>query len=94
MEYDKRFSVYQNFAFYDINEPLGNDIPKMEKNSFDFILADPPFWLEDVLNQLFKTIDYLKSKDAKVLICAGPPMTRDYRLLEEARNVGRTLTRI
>ena len=71
----KRFSVYDNFIYYDINNPLGNDIKKLEPNSFDYILADPPFWLEEVLLKLFQTIDYLKTHNGKTMICAGPPMT-------------------
>ena len=71
----KRFSVYDNFIYYDINDPLGNDVKKLEPNSFDYILADPPFWLEEVLLKLFQTIDYLKTHNGKTMICAGPPMT-------------------
>ena len=78
----KRVSIVQkkipwknNFAFYDINEPLGHDIKQLQANSFDFILADPPFWLEEVLLKLFETINYLTAPKSKVLICAGPPMT-------------------
>jgi len=74
-EYDKRFSVYDNFIYYDINDPLGNDVKKLEQNSFDYILADPPFWLEEVLLKLFQTIDHLKTHNGKTMICAGPPMT-------------------
>ena len=71
----KRFSVYDNFIYYDINDPLGNDVKKLKQNSFDYILADPPFWLEEVLLKLFQTIDYLKTHNGKTMICAGPPMT-------------------
>ena len=62
LEYDKRFSVYDNFAFYDVHDPLGGGIMKLPAHAFDFILADPPFWLEDVLTKLFSTIDYLSVK--------------------------------
>jgi len=75
MTLQKRFSVYDNFIYYDINDPLGNDVKKLESNSFDFILADPPFWLEEVLLKLFQTIDHLKTHNGKTMICAGPPMT-------------------
>ena len=75
MTLPKRFSVYDNFIYYDINDPLGNDVKKLEPNSFDFILADPPFWLEEVLLKLFQTIDHLKTHNGKTMICAGPPMT-------------------
>ena len=75
MTLPKRFSVYDNFIYYDINDPLGNDVKKLEPNSFDFILADPPFWLEEVLLKLFQTINHLKTHNGKTMICAGPPMT-------------------
>ena len=75
MTLPKRFSVYDNFIYYDINDPLGNDVKKLEPHSFDFILADPPFWLEEVLLKLFQTIDHLKTHNGKTMICAGPPMT-------------------
>ena len=63
LEYDKRFSVYDNFAFYDVHDPLDGGIKKLPAHSFDFILADPPFWLEDVLTKLFSTIDYLSASN-------------------------------
>ena len=63
-----------NFVFYDINDPLGNHILQMAKHDFDFVLADPPFWLEEYLDKLLVTVDYLATKDAKILVCAGPPM--------------------
>ena len=34
------------FVFYDINDPLGGAI-KNFKGDFDFVIADPPFWLEE-----------------------------------------------
>ena len=71
----RKIPLKENFAYYDINEPLGHDIKQLAANSFDFILADPPFWLEKVLRKLFETINYLSAPKSKVLICAGPPMT-------------------
>ena len=82
----KRFSVYDNYIYYDINDPIGNGIKKIENIKFDFILADPPFWLEDILTKLIKTIDFIKSTNSKVLICAGPPMTK----FLVSRNLSRT----
>merc|ERR1712130_12909 len=74
-EFDMRFSVYgEQFTFYDINEPLGEQVLKMAQNSFDFIIADPPFWMEEYLEKLLMTIEYLASDNAKTLVCAGPPM--------------------
>ena len=52
-EFDMRFSVYgDQFAFYDINEPLGDQVLKVAQKSFDFIIADPPFWMEEYLEKL------------------------------------------
>ena len=75
LEFDRRFSVYgDDFVFYDINEPLGPNVMECTKHEFDFILADPPFWLEKYLTKLLETVDYLGGENAKILICAGPPM--------------------
>ena len=74
LEFDRRFQVYDKFYFYDLNFPLADEVKKLEKKSFDVILADPPFWLEEYLNKLFETVDYLAKDEAKVLVCAGPPM--------------------
>ena len=62
-----------HFVFYDINDPLGGAV-KNFKGDFDFVIADPPFWLEEYLEKLLDTINRLKSKNSKTLVCAGPPM--------------------
>ncbi|XP_061580332.1 EEF1A lysine methyltransferase 1 [Cololabis saira] len=72
LEYDRRFSAYgDDFIFYDYNEPLS--LPScVEPQSFDVVLADPPYLSEECLRKVAETIKYL-SKD-KVLLCTGAVM--------------------
>ena len=44
LEYDRRFATFNNFYFWDYNEPLKLE-PEL-KNKFDVIIADPPFLSE------------------------------------------------
>ena len=74
LEFDRRFQVYENFTFYDLNFPLAEEVKKLPESSFDVVLADPPFWLPEYLNKLFETINFISKEDAKVIVCAGPPM--------------------
>ena len=68
LEYDDRFKVYgEDFVFYDFNEPL--KLPETLKNSFDIVVADPPFLSEECLCKTAVTIRYLM-KD-KVVLCTG-----------------------
>lgn len=46
LEFDRRFEAFQNFHFWDFNEPL--KIDEKLKNKFDVIIADPPFLNEDL----------------------------------------------
>lgn len=68
LEYDQRFKVFgDHFVFYDYNEPL--QLPPEFKNSFDVVLADPPFLSEECLCKTAVTIRYL-TKD-KIILCTG-----------------------
>lgn len=72
LEYDRRFSTYgQEFIFYDYNEPLA--LPEdVAPQSFDIVLADPPYLSEECLNKVAETIKYLTK--GKVLLCTGAIM--------------------
>ncbi|KAG8452915.1 hypothetical protein GDO86_004642 [Hymenochirus boettgeri] len=72
LEYDRRFSVYgEDFIFYDYNEPL--KLPEdIEQNSFDIVIADPPYLSEQCLQNTAQTIQYL-TRD-KILLCTGAVM--------------------
>lgn len=69
LEYDRRFATYgDDFIFYDYNEPLslpGGVAPQ----SFDIVLADPPYLSEECLSKVAQTIKYLSK--GKVLLCTG-----------------------
>ncbi|XP_029500234.1 EEF1A lysine methyltransferase 1 [Oncorhynchus nerka] len=72
LEYDRRFATYgQEFIFYDYNEPLA--LPEdVAPQSFDVVLADPPYLSEECLNKVAQTVKYLAK--GKVLLCTGAIM--------------------
>uniref|UniRef100_A0A673VW76 EEF1A lysine methyltransferase 1 n=1 Tax=Salmo trutta TaxID=8032 RepID=A0A673VW76_SALTR len=71
LEYDHTFDTYgQEFIFYDYNEPLS--LPEdVAPQSFDIILADPPYLSEDCLTKVAQTVKYLAK--GKVLLCTDEP---------------------
>uniref|UniRef100_A0A1A7WU68 EEF1A lysine methyltransferase 1 n=1 Tax=Iconisemion striatum TaxID=60296 RepID=A0A1A7WU68_9TELE len=71
-EYDRRFATYgEDFVFYDYNEPLALP-PSVAQQSFDIVLADPPYLSEECLRKVAQTIQYLSK--GKVLLCTGAIM--------------------
>ncbi|KAM9850930.1 EEF1A lysine methyltransferase 1 [Aulostomus maculatus] len=72
LEYDRRFAIYgDDFIFYDYNEPLSFPA-SVAPQSFDIVLADPPYLSEECLSKVAKTIKYLTK--GKVLLCTGAIM--------------------
>lgn len=68
LEYDSRFQVYnEDFIFYDYKEPLRLD--EALKNSFDIVIADPPFLSEECLCKTAMTIKFLAKE--KIILCTG-----------------------
>ena len=68
LEFDKRFEMFgEDFLFYDYNEPLA--FPDEFKNSFDIVVADPPFLSEECLEKVSKSVEFLSK--GKVLLCTG-----------------------
>ncbi|KAL7384339.1 hypothetical protein ABVT39_000196 [Epinephelus coioides] len=72
LEYDRRFASYgDDFIFYDYNEPLA--LPgSVAPQSFDIVVADPPYLSKECLSEVAKTIKYLSK--GKVLLCTGAVM--------------------
>ncbi|XP_029980614.1 EEF1A lysine methyltransferase 1 isoform X2 [Sphaeramia orbicularis] len=72
LEFDHRFAAYgDEFIFYDYNEPLS--LPSnVAPQSFDIVLADPPYLSEECLSKVSKTIQFLSK--GKVLLCTGAIM--------------------
>lgn len=69
LEYDKRFATFgSDYVFYDYNDPL-NLPAEFERNSFDVVIADPPFLSEECLRKTAMTVNFL-AKD-KVILCTG-----------------------
>ncbi|XP_053184775.1 EEF1A lysine methyltransferase 1 [Scomber japonicus] len=72
LEYDRRFATYgDDFIFYDYSEPLSFQ-SRVAPQSFDVVLADPPYLSEECLGKVAKTIKYLSK--GKVLLCTGAIM--------------------
>ncbi|XP_070568779.1 EEF1A lysine methyltransferase 1-like [Ptychodera flava] len=71
-EYDRRFEIYStDFVFYDYKSPL--EFPdSIEFQSFDIVIADPPFLSEECLKKTAETVKFL-TKD-KVILCTGAVM--------------------
>lgn len=69
LEFDRRFAAYgDDFVFYDYNEPLSLE-GSVAPQSFDVVLADPPYLSNECLEKVAKTIKYLSK--GKVLLCTG-----------------------
>lgn len=69
LEYDRRFATYgEDFIYYDYNEPVSFEV-NVEPQSFDIVLADPPYLAEKCLSKVAETIKYLSK--GKVLLCTG-----------------------
>ncbi|TRY89754.1 hypothetical protein DNTS_000004 [Danionella cerebrum] len=72
LEFDRRFAVYgEEFVFYDYNNPLC--LPEgLLPQTFDVVIADPPYLSEECLSKVALTVQYL-TKD-KILLCTGATM--------------------
>ena len=57
----------EDFQFYDYKEPL--NLPLEMKQSFDIVIADPPFLSEECLCKTAVTVKFL-AKD-KIILCTG-----------------------
>lgn len=68
LEFDKRFEIFgEDFQFYDYKEPL--NLPLDWKQSFDIVIADPPFLSEECLCKTAVTAKFLTK--GKILLCTG-----------------------
>ncbi|CAG8607799.1 13690_t:CDS:2 [Funneliformis mosseae] len=84
-EFDTRFDVYgTDFYTYDYKNPTNFRNSQELRNSFDFILVDPPFLSEDCCTKSMITVRWLEKRgNCKILLCTGAVM-RDliYRLIK------------
>ena len=79
LEYDKRFATVaeKDFIYYDYKSPMSfgqiftGDSEVCLRDSFDVVIADPPFLSEECLTKTSVTVKYLAKKDAKLLVCTG-----------------------
>lgn len=69
LEFDRRFSMYGDaFIFYDYNNPLS--LPEtIGPQSFDLVIADPPYLSEECLSKVAVTVKFLSK--GKTLLCTG-----------------------
>uniref|UniRef100_A0A8C1QPL1 EEF1A lysine methyltransferase 1 n=1 Tax=Cyprinus carpio TaxID=7962 RepID=A0A8C1QPL1_CYPCA len=72
LEFDRRFAAYgDEFVFYDYNNSLC--LPEaLLPQSFDIVIADPPYLSEECLSKVALTIKYLTK--GKILLCTGAIM--------------------
>ncbi|XP_076160687.1 EEF1A lysine methyltransferase 1 isoform X1 [Ptiloglossa arizonensis] len=70
-EYDERFKVFgSNFIPYNYKFPL--DLAKDMSNSYDLVIADPPFLSDECLTKTALTIKFLTKKN--IVLCTGAIM--------------------
>ncbi|XP_012263575.2 EEF1A lysine methyltransferase 1 [Athalia rosae] len=70
-EYDQRFAIFESdFIPYDYKSPLS--IPRELANSFDLVVADPPFLSEECLTKTAVTMKFLSKK--KIVLSTGAIM--------------------
>lgn len=69
LEFDRRFAAYgDEFVFYDYNNPLC--LPEdLLPQSFDIVIADPPYLSEECLSKVALTVKHLTK--GKILLCTG-----------------------
>lgn len=67
-EYDQRFKAFgPNYVPYDYKFPL--DVPRDLSNSYDLVVADPPFLSDECLTKTAITIKFLTKRD--IVLCTG-----------------------
>eukprot|EP00088_Acartia_fossae_P039638 TRINITY_DN4125_c0_g1_i2.p1 TRINITY_DN4125_c0_g1~~TRINITY_DN4125_c0_g1_i2.p1 ORF type:complete len:214 (-),score=45.36 TRINITY_DN4125_c0_g1_i2:74-715(-) len=72
-EFDKRFAMYgEDFIFYDYKSPLS--VPKVCREGFDLVFADPPFLSEECLTKTAVTMKYISKEPKKLVLCSGSVM--------------------
>lgn len=72
-EYDQRFSVYKDdFVLYDYNLADNVDYLHEHNDTFDVIVADPPFLSEECIAKIASLIKrFARSSETKIILCSG-----------------------
>ncbi|XP_017488910.1 PREDICTED: protein-lysine N-methyltransferase CG9154 [Rhagoletis zephyria] len=71
-EFDKRFSACgEDFVHYDFNKANESGYLEEFKETFDLIIADPPFLSEECITKISKIIGSLSKSSTKILFCSG-----------------------
>ena len=79
LEYDKRFAAVagKDFVYYDYKSPISfgqihsNNSEVCLRESYDVVIADPPFLSEECTTKTAVTVKYLAMPDAKLIYCTG-----------------------
>ncbi|KAF9042156.1 putative N6-adenine methyltransferase-domain-containing protein [Panaeolus papilionaceus] len=90
MEYDERFSVLSptQFVRYDLNEP--DVFPESLRESFDIVVADPPYLNEKTNVKLKKTVDQIiKPSTGKLVILSSTMVEKILHSLYDGSPIGR-----
>ncbi|KAK0517275.1 hypothetical protein JMJ35_000430 [Cladonia borealis] len=80
LEYDHRFDVFEEFVYYDFENPL--KLPGEMKSRYDRILCDPPFLSSDCQTKAALTVRWLakapaknaEKEDLRIILCTGERM--------------------
>lgn len=71
-EFDQRFeSVGSAFHHFDYKRAIEEDYLDEFKESFDIIVADPPFLAEECIEKLGIVVRKIAKPDCKVVLCSG-----------------------
>lgn len=76
LEYDKRFEQYgTEFTFYDYNDPEA--LPSSLKNTYQIILADPPYLSQECLEKVTQTVSFLMRPGKSYLLLITGEVQKD-----------------
>lgn len=71
-EYDKRFAAYgSDFVHYDYNKGSSADYMQEFSNSFDLVIADPPFLSEECIEKIGNIIKNIAKSNGRIVLCSG-----------------------
>jgi hypothetical protein len=72
LEFDSRYDCRGDFTLYDYNAPL--DVPAELQQSFDCVVADPPYLSAECLSKTAQTVRLLATPEAHRVLLTGAVM--------------------
>ncbi|XP_062545883.1 protein-lysine N-methyltransferase CG9154 isoform X2 [Armigeres subalbatus] len=71
-EFDQRFaSIGQDFKHFDYNRATERDYLEEFRESFDLIIADPPFLSEECIEKMGSIVHKLAKPNCRIVLCSG-----------------------